>query len=280
VTRYTVLACLTLVGCTCTCTPFSFSSHSSFSDGHVAIVNGVRLTHRRRLSASSERAPGRLDLTFGTADLTVIGVPGATTATAEAELFEKEPGDAECVFTETGVALKSRGDSPIHLQSLTLRVPAATPVALKTSMGDIHLSGLAGIPFIRLHVSSGDIDLRELADVACLEATSSMGNVTLTGSRGIARTTLETSSGDVSVEKLERSGDLIVKTGMGDITLESLRIPSADLTASMGDIRVLGSDVDHLKAQTSSGDIDCRTSTYRSREFKTGMGEVREGRSP
>ncbi len=292
--RHAVLACLVLTGCTGS--PYSSSSHT-WEDSHVVIVNGVRLDHPRTLAATSEHPPRALDLSYGSADLTVIGIPGATGASAEAEIVEKEPGDADLVLTGTGISLTSRGGFPVHLRRLTLKIPAGTPATLKTSMGAIHLSGLAGVPFIRLQASSGDIEIRGVSDVASLEARATMGNITLAGGRGISGTSIETSSGDATLEDLEQAGELTVQTSMGNViarriqaersvtfksssgnqTLESVRAPSADLTASMGHIRVLGSDFDRLKARTSSGDIDCRTSTYRGREFKTGMGTALEG---
>lgn len=157
---------------------------------------------------------------------------------------------------------------------LTLKVPSGCRLEVRTSSGDVHLSGekaLAGT--VRIDTSSGDVTVRSGAHE--LIADTASGDVHVSG-RDLAVLEADTASGDVRLE--DGADRVVVDTASGDVTLRELR---GDLSASTssGEVRASWRTLaagEAIKVGTSSGDVSLRLpgALAASGELRTGSGTI------
>jgi hypothetical protein len=209
------------------------------------------------------------------------GFLGFGRLSARARLALLVPGDVVPDLTTTGGTLSVRGD-----------FPHAAPIRLRTSTGDIDLTGAAKSLDVRS--TSGDVQLEVIRPLERLFARTSSGEVRLTGGAREAR--VETASSKIWLENL--SGDVNVSTSTGKVTLRwdrldvgaSVRVrsssgrvhlvlptdsrPQGTLTTTTGDIRsdfpgeisedggslTLQGDGPSFDVESASGDILLTTS--------------------
>jgi len=130
------------------------------------------------------------------------GFLGFGRLSARARLSLLVPGDVVPDLTTTGGNLSVRGD-----------FPHASPLRLRTSTGDIDMTGAAKALDVRS--TSGDVQLEVIRPLERLFARTSSGEVRLVGGARAAR--VETASSKIWLENL--SGDVNVSTSTGKITL-------------------------------------------------------------
>jgi DUF4097 and DUF4098 domain-containing protein YvlB len=137
------------------------------------------------------------------------GFLGFGRLSARARLALLVPGNVVPDLTTTGGNLAVRGD-----------FPHASTVRLRTSTGDIEMTGAAKALDVRS--TSGDVQLEVIRPLERLFARTSSGEVRLVGGAREAR--VETASSKIWLENL--SGDVSVSTSTGKITLRWDRLPA------------------------------------------------------
>ncbi|GAB4212285.1 MAG: hypothetical protein OHK0022_47940 [Roseiflexaceae bacterium] len=133
--------------------------------------------------------------------------------------------------------------------SYTVSVPAGSQVTVRTTSGDITLSGLGGTVAPDLTTLSGDIQARDLA--GGLKASTTSGDLDLRDIAG--RLDVQTSSGQVDLEDGALTG-AEVRTTSGDIDLQGASGRLA-LSSTSGEISVRDARDGVLNLSASSGDI-------------------------
>lgn len=145
-------------------------------------------------------------------------------------------------------------------------VPNRTSCELKTSDGNVALSGLSGRQHIR--TSDGNINLSEInGDVmgntsdgnintkrikGSVEVKTSDGDITLDNIDGTVRSS--TSDGNIRITKVK--GDIMARTSDGDIAFEAVS-GSMDAVTSDGNVRGEFADLrNQVTIRTSDGNID------------------------
>ncbi|HEU4324726.1 MAG TPA: DUF4097 family beta strand repeat-containing protein [Roseiflexaceae bacterium] len=135
--------------------------------------------------------------------------------------------------------------------SYTVSVPADSQVTIRTTSGDITISGLEGgeAALPDLTTVSGSIEARELS--GGLKASTTSGDLDLRDVAG--RLEVQTSSGEVSLQDGALSGAQ-VRTTSGDIDLRGA-LGRLELNSTSGEISVRDVRDGVLNISASSGDI-------------------------
>jgi DUF4097 and DUF4098 domain-containing protein YvlB len=132
--------------------------------------------------------------------------------------------------------------------SITIRVPAGSALAGKSSSADVRAAGVYSV--VQLNVASADVEVEEVTGDALLDAASGDlsiarvgGGLRIKSSSGTVRVgdvtgdvSAETASGDIHVRS--GYGSLKAKTASGDIEIGLLRQGRAQIGTASGDVRV------------------------------------------
>ncbi len=169
-----------------------------------------------------------------------------TTTAAEVELSASTTTEAKLTLSEATVRsaklvppsdekglwqLQFDGQPTLLDGHLTLQLPVGSKVKVKTTSGDVHVSGLQGD----------------------LEVTSSSGEIDIKGSHAV---TVQSTSGDVRLEAVR--GDVRVSTVSGELQIQSEVVRPVRFHSTSGDLTLSdGCKVTDCKitAETISGNI-------------------------
>lgn len=159
-------------------------------------------------------------------------------------------------------------------QKVKLYLPSALldAVSVRTSSGEIALTGINVQNAMTLRTSSGDVLLSE-SSAKPLSVRTSSGEVCLTRVNASAAE-FQSSSGDVL---LSESGaeTLSVKTSSGEVGLSAVTAKTKmQMQTSSGDVSLLGCDAPSISIETSSGDVAGRLSTPKIYDVQTSSGNV------
>lgn len=133
---------------------------------------------------------------------------------------------------------------------LTVEVPPALPLAVRSSSGDLATEGLLG-PQV-LESASGDVRVRDAR--GGLEVNTSSGDV---DAAGIGPARIRSSSGDVTVDRAR--GPLVVRSTSGDLTIRGAQ-DSIAVTSASGDVKIDRAPRG-LSVSTSSGVVEVGTAS-------------------
>ncbi len=132
---------------------------------------------------------------------------------------------------------------------LDLVVPVNTSFDLRTSSGNVTISGLDGGG--KAETSSGGVTARELSGSVALHTSS--GDMSVVGFDGSL--SVHVSSGTIEIDEFE--GNLAAHTSSGQIDVRGADGP-VHLSTSSGSIDYQGSPVGDCRFETGSGSIDLR----------------------
>lgn len=211
-----------------------------------------------RLEKNLKLEPGgTLVMDTGGGDILVTGTPEAgarvvvTTGVSDLEntfdlRFEEEPHGVQ-------ISAHRRSDLPWPKNSnlkFDIQVPRQTSLAIKTSGGDVRVSGLEGT--FHLKTSGGDVEVTDVnGDLEGMTSGGDMRVRQLTGNL-----VLHTAGGDIRAEDI--SGHVDVHTGGGDVDAALLRgnAQGGEVETSGGEIRVAVDPVVNLDLEASAGSGD------------------------
>lgn len=261
------------------------------------VENGVELPHRRTLPVSTTvTPPGRLEVNYNSASITIDGDAATTIASAEFEVYEKEPGDADVEWTPDGPRVTSRGGHPVHVAAARIKVPAKTSVSATTQLGSVRVSGIAGVEGVTAKSSAGRVEVRKVSDLSSVSATSDLGQVTLEDAANVAEVTLATDAGSVSAHRVsgartislrtslgsvsagtvEASEELSLRSESGSVIVEDARTAKLKMKTSLGSITARRAAVGHLDAHADAGSVKLKGCTYQTKSVGTSLGKVTE----
>lgn len=163
--------------------------------------------------------------------------------------------------------------------------------------GDINLSVQipAGIPVIKVHTSSGDLDIREIQTQE-LEARCTSGDVqiegvtckklngkTQSGDMEVSGVTMNvcedteielcTTSGDVEIRRLA-AARIRMRTSSGDLSVKELEAEQLLIHTASGEQELENVTCQRAALHSGSGDIDARNMRGKELRAETGSGEV------
>jgi hypothetical protein len=179
----------------------------------------------------------------------------------------------------------------------TIHVPRSFHVDVRTSGGDLNLTGFNGQTYARtsggnirvasisgdvsIHTSGGNVHGTQLTGE--VRATTSGGDVELKNVRGPVNT--QTSGGDIRLSRID--GALHARTSGGDVEVDVIGVNrGVDLRTSGGDVVVTVQKEFAATAdlRTSGGDVNCDlpiiTAHERDRHRRSVHGEVNGGGRP
>lgn len=229
-------------------------------------------------------SPGQVTISSSDGDIEAIAFAGNKTDVfyivkknnrlldiSKAELEKELELQVEQTGNSLSIIVKYKNDFTIldwkdkMVVSFRLQLPAQTACNLRTSDGDISMTGLKGDQ--RLSTSDGSIKASDIqgsliastsdgnVDVknvtGSVETKTSDGDIRLSDVRGNVKGS--TSDGNVSADRV--TGESVLKTSDGNITFKDL---SGSLTASTSDGNVSGNLLklkNELSVRTSDGDI-------------------------
>jgi hypothetical protein len=289
---FLVLGLLVAFGGGCSCA----APHGRWNFGGTPSVDGVDLPHETTLRLSSPDAPKRIALTFGAAEVVVTGDASVKGVEAEVKVNEKAPGDASLVASDDGFMTKSASGAPVLVSSAKIRVPPGTPVKLHVAVGDVVVSGIAGVDEVSATSDAGKVSVRGVSEVKRIEARTSIGDVALAdagacreialhsdtgevrakGIKGASRATMKTGVGEVRVETFAASESLECEAGTGDVRVSDVQTAKCRLHTGLGDVRAERSTFDDVYAHTGLGDVRLVRCEYKTRDAGTGLGDVKD----
>jgi DUF4097 and DUF4098 domain-containing protein YvlB len=167
-------------------------------------------------------------------DIKLSGLEGKAVK-GKIEVFEREIGDAEIIFEEGEIKLKTKSGK-------------------KAALGDIALSLSKDISALEIESASGDISI----DGFSIKSDSSF--------KGI--------SGDIKLSEFKNDEEVLIKTISGDIIVRDSKFNSILGQSVSGDIKINGSSAENAILKTVSGDIDYRKSLIKNPVVKTVSGDV------
>jgi len=129
---------------------------------------------------------------------------------------------------------------------VTVTLPEASRLAVKTGSASVQVTGMVGPSLVR--TGSGEVDLERLTGASSIETGS--GDVAVHHSDAELR--IKSGSGDVSIGSTGAA--VMVSTGSGDVELGRAHGPVSAKTGS-GDLRVIEAD-DDVTLATGSGDLE------------------------
>jgi hypothetical protein len=120
-----------------------------------------------------------------------------------------------------------------------IKVPAGTALAIENSSGDINVAGNLGL--LDLETASGDVEAENL-EATGIQVRTASGDISLELDAAVPSIDLKAASGDIKVEVPEGAQFAVdASTRSGDTEVEIQPNPSS---------------ANHLKVETSSGDVD------------------------
>ncbi len=146
------------------------------------------------------------------------------------------------------------------------------------SGGDIELRMEipAGIPVIRVHTTSGDLDISEIQTQE-LEARCASGDLEI---RDIVSKKLcaKTQSGDVEMSgvamDIREDTEIEVSTTSGDLEIQRLAAARMNIQTASGDLEAQGLKTERLRIRTSSGEQELEDITCRRGALNSGSGDI------
>lgn len=216
-------------------------------------------------------ADKRLRIENPCGDVRVLGRAESGTVLAEARVRGGTVDEARARAQEYTVIIEE-SDSVVTIRQpdvsglavdLTIRLPEAVAVEIRTEMGDIHvLDNPAGV---RISSRAGDVKIRGAN--GAVEVSADSGDVALEDVESPS-VTLETKSGDLSLKSVR--GNINARTAAGDITVKESFGKVVALETVSGDVHVdlIEPVTQSLNVRTVSGDVaidlpdggDCRVS--------------------
>jgi DUF4097 and DUF4098 domain-containing protein YvlB len=132
-----------------------------------------------------------------------------------------------------------------HGLDLTIKAPAGSTCAAKTTSGD--LSCVGDVSAVSLQTASGDLTAGSVGDVTLRSASGD-----LLVKRATGTVTVHTASGDIQVARID--GDVRITTASGDVAIGECGGPVAVQTAS-GDVKLSAVGAGLVQAASTSGDL-------------------------
>lgn len=203
-----------------------------------------------------------LALDLGSTDAIVEGVPGL----AKVEVRGKACASEQAWLGDLSVDQQRSGDrltltpqrkrdttaswfkSSYAYIDLTVRVPAALGVEIKSSSGDATVRGVAALDF---RASSGDLGVHRIAGAVTIEVSSGDVQGDDIGRVEVRRT----ASGDIRLREVR--GDVqVARSGSGDLTFDQIGGKVAIGSVGSGDVEVSRSGGDVSIDSIGSGDVN------------------------
>jgi DUF4097 and DUF4098 domain-containing protein YvlB len=204
-------------------------------------------------------ADKRLKIDNPLGDVRVLGRAESGTVLAEARIRGGTAEEAKARAQEYTLIIEE-SDSVVTIRQpdvsglavdLTIRLPEAVSVEVRTEMGDISvLDNPAGV---RISSRAGDVKVR--GAVGAVEISADSGDISLDDIESPS-VTLETKSGDLALKSVR--GNINARTAAGDISVQESSGKVIALETVSGDVRVdLVEAVSHsLNIRTVSGGVD------------------------
>ncbi|RYG23049.1 hypothetical protein EON82_15265 [bacterium] len=204
-------------------------------------------------------------------DVKVLGRAESGTVLAEARIRGGTPEEAKARAQEYTVIVEE-SDAMVTIRQpdvsglsvdLTVRLPEAVSIEIRTEMGDVQVTDNAA--GVRINTRAGDVKLKGI--VGPVEVSADSGNAILEDveSPSVA---LETKSGDLAMRAIK--GNVNARTAAGDISLKESAGKVVALESVSGNVRVdlVEPVTQSLNVRTVNGNVeidvpdgsDCRVS--------------------
>ena len=141
---------------------------------------------------------------------------------------------------------------------------------------DLRLEIPAGIPVVRLHTTSGDLNIREIqTDELETQCTSGDQHIDAIGCRKLSG---RTQSGNLEVSgirmNVRENTEMNLHTTSGDLELQRISAARVRIGAASGDLRVEQLETEELNVQTSSGELELENVQCTKAVLRSGSGDM------
>ena len=235
----------------------------------------AKATEQKTISVSS---PASLSVISDLGDVSVKSGPdGQISVTAEKTAWGNNGADAQAalkdlkvIYDQTGSNLAISVQQPVEVNALhlgsdggsvkfTVVVPSQTAVTLKSSAGDLSLSGTNGIADLRTEFgvlnltdvsgeifarsSNGTLKIQNIGDGHKIELSSEFGNITADTVQG-SDVTISSTNGTLELAGIKASGILKATSEFGAIHVSKSSAGMADIHSNNGTVKLDELDLD------------------------------------